>query len=413
MRVLHLVDVGEDPVASRVECGGQGAACLCAAAIADATRDDHEVCLIGGSASERAAHRLGLTTTDRVAPPLGMAELAWPGVNALLRDRGFFDAVVCWSPASLRLAERTRAKRTPRLVVMPSGLGPLRSQLPRRAHSPVVVVADDGRRARAWASELGSIRPTMVAPLPVLPRTVEAPRERLRGKLRLRADHVAVALVGHCCVDVDALRFVHVVNLLAAAGLDVVGVIPRGAGRLARALRAATALPRPPRLIVSDATQLEQMAACDVAVWTGPPPEASDRHRFHFPESLGALGTQLGIPIVAACEAAPAAGKSALSPGDVVAGIEGHWSRDPVESVLLSPSSGGARRFQVRVVRARAATPTELAREVMMAMSMSRDGERTRKAAISTLGVMLGEAVMRAVRPPDVAAPPPLQEAHA
>ncbi len=407
MRVLHFVDAEAYAVCGRAECGGYGALAMCAAAVSDVTRDDHEVCLIGGSRCERMAHRLGLRTTDRVAPPLGVTELAWPGVNALLRDRGFFDAVVCWSPQAHRLVDRTRARRTPRVAIMPMGVGPVRETMPRRAYSRVVVVADDARRSRAWASELGSVHGAMASPPPVLPPAVDLSREAWRARLGLGDKDFAVALTGHCAMDVDALRCVQAVSLLASAGERVVCVIPRGAGRLHRALRFASGLVR---VIVSDAGLLELLAAADAGLWTGPPPEAQHRARFHFPEAIGAWSAQLGVPVVAAT-------LEAETTTNDDEGSRGYAGGTPVESAMLSTHGGGqavsSRRLHVPVRFAAASAPAALAHELLDIVSSGAADRVGAKGAISTFGVVLGEAVSRAIRGASAPADGVLQEAHA
>lgn len=406
MRVLHLVDGGDDSVCSSAEGGGYGALAMCAAAIADVTRDDHEVCLIGGTRCERMAHRLGLRTTDRVAPPLGVTELAWPGINSLLRDRGFFDAVVCWSPRTHRLMDRTRAKQTPRVAIMPMGVGPVRETMPRRAYCRVVVVADDARRSRAWASELASVYSAMASPPPVLPPALDLSRDAWRKRLEIVADDFAIALVGHCAMDVDALRCVQTVSLLASAGERVVCVIPRGSGRLHRALRCAWGHVR---VIVTDAGQLEFLSAADAGLWTGPPPDTQHRARFNFPEAIGAWGAQLGVPIVAATIETDA------ETSDAQEGSRGYAVGTPIESAMLSthegPEATSTRRLRVPVRFAAASAPASLAHELLDVVRSEPAERGGTKAAISTFGVVLGEAVGRAIHSAHASADAVMHEA--
>lgn len=109
MRVLHLV---APPDLSRAELApdrSDAAVRMCVDVIereshvGDA-RDKSAVVLIGGSGAERRACSLGLSSTDRVAPPTGVATLAWRGVRRLSLARGSFDIVQPWSDDLVRLA---------------------------------------------------------------------------------------------------------------------------------------------------------------------------------------------------------------------------------------------------------------------------------------------------------------------
>ncbi|MCC6969890.1 MAG: hypothetical protein IT434_06670 [Phycisphaerales bacterium] len=113
MRVLHLI-APPDPARvgpwAREEADRSDAAVrLCVEVINRESRvseakEKHAVILIGGSGVERRAGWLGLTTTDRVAPPAGIAALAWRGVRRLALARGPHDIVQPWSDDLVRLA---------------------------------------------------------------------------------------------------------------------------------------------------------------------------------------------------------------------------------------------------------------------------------------------------------------------
>lgn len=112
MRVLHLVAppnlVRPDETPQRSDAAVR----MCAHVInreevRSAAANEHTVILIGGSAAEQRAADLGLTTTDRVAPPAGHAALAWRGVRRLALARGSFDVLQPWSPDLVRLAHMT------------------------------------------------------------------------------------------------------------------------------------------------------------------------------------------------------------------------------------------------------------------------------------------------------------------
>lgn len=109
MRVLHLV---APPDLARPELAPErsdAAVRMCVETIeremsGDAGHSTHGVILIGGSSVERRAELLGLSSTDRVSPPGGVAALAWRGVRRLALARGWFDVVQPWSVDLVRLA---------------------------------------------------------------------------------------------------------------------------------------------------------------------------------------------------------------------------------------------------------------------------------------------------------------------
>lgn len=109
MRVLHLVAPPDLARAELAPDRSDAAVRMCVdviereSRIGDA-REKNAVVLIGGSGAERRACSLGLSSTDRVAPPTGVATLAWRGVRRLSLARGLFDIVQPWSHDLVRLA---------------------------------------------------------------------------------------------------------------------------------------------------------------------------------------------------------------------------------------------------------------------------------------------------------------------
>ncbi len=109
MRVLHLI---APPDLSRPELAPErsdAAIRMCAEVIRresihDHSHGTHAVILLGGIGVERRAESLGISSTDRVSPPGGIAALAWRGVRRLAVSRGVYDVVQPWSRDLIRLA---------------------------------------------------------------------------------------------------------------------------------------------------------------------------------------------------------------------------------------------------------------------------------------------------------------------
>lgn len=296
--MLHVLDPGEQMIATRADCAGHGSILTAAAALREAQDIRHTICLIGGTQCERTARTLGLDTTDRAAPPLMMTELAWPGVDNLIKDRSPIDTVVCWSPAALQVVDRTRARRLPRMLIVPGGLWPSHPVNPRRAAGGIRIIAPGARQGRAWATALASTEAPTRAAQSIARHPTWPSRSSARDWLGLESHDFAAVLVGHCQSDTDALRFVHAVELLASAGRCIIGVIPRGAGRRERAVRAARASAA--RFVVTDAGLIDILSAADAALWTGPAPGAAEVVRHHVPEDIVRIAAALGVNTVAA-----------------------------------------------------------------------------------------------------------------
>jgi hypothetical protein len=276
MRILHLIDY-RPPAESRHRraSGGDEAVLACAALAARTPEHSHSLCVIGGSWTESRAAACGFPTTDRVHVPFHEAARAARGLRSLIADRGRPDAAVCWSTATAGVAMRVLQAGT-RIVAVPFNAPPPTSDgAPHDAFLIAaaemsggveqVYVAAPLRSHRSWGEEvhIGDATPALAPP--PHPWT----RDALRASAGIDPGAVVVVLLspGGCA---DAHRFVFVTSLCAAAGADVVALVPRQSLQRARALRLHRLYGRPRRLIVSDLALPELLAAADLAVCGDP-----------------------------------------------------------------------------------------------------------------------------------------------
>lgn len=273
-RVLHLID----------EQGtGDAAIMACAAVVRALPHVRHGVCLIGSSEFERRAASLGLATTDRIVPPLGRTPLAWRGLRRFLRDRGRPDLVHAWS--------------------------------------------DDGRRLARLAG--GGALPCVTVPAPACARPRQpdpATRAALRTAMGVGPTDPVLLLAGEG-PDLDAMRFIFLLGLLAQADVRAIGLVPRGAARLARALRFHRRLGRGEPLLIASRPAADLADVADVAVWTGP--------------ALAPTNAAVSVPSAAHVACLQAAGVPVVAPYGAMGAAAG----------LLAPSCAASN-----------ATPPELAR---------------------------------------------------
>lgn len=224
MRILHLVEPPAPGLAGAVlrPAPHDAGALACRAAIEKAPEHEHRVCLIGPASAEHRAHSLGLRTTDRISPPLGVPSLAWFGLESLVRDRGPPDAVQCWSRPLLRLA--------------------------RLALGNAVVC----------------VGPPDDYPIPL--STSGTRREELRRRFGLADGEKAVLLLADPPSLADARRFVFTLGLTEVAGFPCAGVIPAGARFLVRGRRFCRDAHLGGRLVFTDLPAWTLAPACDAAL---------------------------------------------------------------------------------------------------------------------------------------------------
>jgi hypothetical protein len=299
MRVLHLIDGGEDS-------GPPGDALAACRLLMEGTRADHEVCVIGGSRLDSEAEAAGLAEWDRIGAPLGRAALATRALRRYVLDRGGADVAHAWSVETLRAARRA-VPEIPR-VATPLSFPFATAAVAYLARGALLGVCGDAA-AREWI-DTGAppARVKALAPLALPPERVG--RSGLREALGLGDADVGLLLLGSP-PHADALRFVFLVGLLSKAGVEVTAILPRGAAHWSRGLAFARAIGGMARIIVSDLPARQLLVAADLGAYVGggPGPTSSLPPRPAAAAVALAQAVAAGVPV-----AAPAWGATDLAP---------------------------------------------------------------------------------------------------
>lgn len=177
---------------------------------------------------------------------------------------------------------------------------------PRRALAPTTptpAVRLSIHWSLASRSAQPAISPTRSSPLdlpditPTLP-----PSGTLRAQLGLRAGESALALLADPLAAGDARDFVHVLGVLALAGLNVVGLIHSHTPGLDRAARFTGLVGDRWRIVVYDGSQLHAAAASQAVLWhqgrTIPQGRPLHPHVQDAGLALAAMVLAAGIPVV-------------------------------------------------------------------------------------------------------------------
>lgn len=171
----------------------------------------HHAFVIGGSADERAARRMGVWCLERMtdARPARLILSGSRTLRRVLARRTAFDALHAWTPAAAIVA-RLAAPEIPCAMREP-WWAPMDVERLKGV--------DRAEARRAWGVEEGEI---------------------------------VVALAGGASRRLDAFRFAMGIGVATAAGRRVVGLAPPGSHSLERALRLRDGSPAPWRMVVAD-----------------------------------------------------------------------------------------------------------------------------------------------------------------
>ncbi|MBX3357668.1 MAG: glycosyltransferase [Phycisphaeraceae bacterium] len=293
LRILHLVEplAGDEPL-------------LACREVIRTPGHRHSIWLVGSSRCERRARDAGLTTTDRLPRPAGLAELAAPAMRALLAQRtqqwnGQPDIIQCWSVSSLALARLAMGNRVPRVAAVFSlpaanlsfiASARLRYAISGSAGAPTLLVPSvDTRDAwmRAGASDV------RIAALPTLTPHRRDPVDSTRRHLLACDDPAAgkvVLLIADPPEAGDARAFGFLSGLLHVAGFRVCCVVPTRTGRSRRAAVFTAAFDRRWGLVNWPGPIDTLLAAADLVLWTKPAAGGA---------AMATTASRMGIPVVA------------------------------------------------------------------------------------------------------------------
>lgn len=250
-----------------IDPAGAGDAALWSAAACLRRDDSARAAVIGSSDDIRRAWRWGLGRIDAISAPLGRAELAWPTLRRLCRERRP-RVVHAWSGRSMAAAalalRGTKTALVASLRASPGGgaIGAWRSRIARGGADALLFERDC--HALAW----GALDDAIVAPAapPEPGAFIAAPRAEARAAWLAEPGDAVVAFLTDSASPPDARSASFLLGILALAGRGVVGVTP-SAHNLERAERFVQRLGRRWALTVDQRPLPEWLGACDAAVW--------------------------------------------------------------------------------------------------------------------------------------------------
>jgi hypothetical protein len=330
-RILHVVEPG---------AGDEGVlACRAALSIPGV---EHLVWVIGSDAQAARAAELGVASSSRIVPPLGVPELAARRYSNLVWDRFWRpgrgspgdrtpDIQMCWS---IHAAGLTRAAMGNRamlrlcaLLRSPAGerrRGSLASKRMAYAlsHAQPIALHRSLREdyARAASKRRGGLYSRenirlFAPPVPIRPEIVDPDeKSELRRELGIPSDAYSVVLLADPPNAADANRFAFLLGLVFAAHVRVCGIVPGGVGPgrsgiahlngggAHRTQRAAHFLRDHNRrwgMSITGWPLERSLRAADVAVLLTPDPTIPSSTDSAGPTSL-TLAMALGVPIFSA-----------------------------------------------------------------------------------------------------------------
>lgn len=291
---------------------------LLAAAVRAMPEANHVVVLLGAGQARGAGTPPPQGTRSgpgvvRVGVPMGQLMLARPALRSLIprlvRSGDCSDGVVihAYSDEGARLARsldrHTRGYvllRTSREMPLPvrltASVRPRTSRATRERLAPLPSVVDRSADRDAIRDALGISRDTCVISL-----ACGHPQHASHAALsRWIGSSEGAARAGGMA---DARWFVFLGGILIAGGIDVVAIVPRGSGHLARARRFHATTRLSLRVIIAEEGMDSLLPACDLSLWHDPMSQwhrAAARGRDRLPGSFAATAAAhaSGVPVV-------------------------------------------------------------------------------------------------------------------
>lgn len=313
MRILHLIDVGASTLEIGPEPAGDAALYACRSLVARTRQTEHEICLIGGSNTRMSAEAHALDHAMHLRAGPGRIMTAKPAVRRVIAECGEPDVVHCWSEQTLCLAHAAvpGVPRAATLLQRPTQFGAIGARSlpterisrwrlgPALRGTALVVLAEDA--LQAWEDTFGNFRSIDVAPLPSPAELIETERDAKRRSVGIMPDEIVLLLLGQTAAQADAMRFMFLLDVLQTSGCACVGIVPRGASQLARALRFHAGRRRSWRVFVSERPLPDLLRIADVGVCEG---DRSWANPEALPAStsatlLIAAAHRAGVPVVA------------------------------------------------------------------------------------------------------------------
>ncbi len=295
MRILHLIDHGNNRSSGRAEAGGEAAMIACRSLIEHTPEHEHAVCLIGPTRTRAAARAHGLCDQTHLPAPMNRPMLARWALGRLIADRETPDLVHSWSVDTLSLQQGllpsvsgvatlfehpSTNENDWQTSFRPTGIGGrwLGRALER---SPVVVLCETSKRA--WIKAFPTIRSVRVSPAPAVAAVANDRDASTNGggpintdaRAAFRCHHgiadrdLVLLLLGQTPAQADAMRFLFLLDVLHVSCPGIVGLVSSGASQIARGLRFQAQRNNSWRVFVSDHALPELLSVADLAVYAG------------------------------------------------------------------------------------------------------------------------------------------------
>lgn len=222
--VIHLV-AAPSAAAGVDSLGRTIPTLLCAQAIEQSLTPPGRVILIGDSSSEHQAKLLGLKFSDRLAPPLGKAELLRRIVKQKTRSAS---RVICWNDELSILLSGIEAE-TDLISTSPTSAP---NHISKRISIRVFERGDfELWMNRGYSPTLDSLLP------PILDNLINSCRPITRESIGIKSNAMCIGVIADRPSEVDARELAFLLGLLNASGYTLTGIVPSTANHLAAARR--------------------------------------------------------------------------------------------------------------------------------------------------------------------------------
>lgn len=277
---IHLIGVPGPAKSAAPSHAMLSSAVLCAAAIKNGTTPDASVIVVGGDHACEYAESCGLRVTATIAPPLGRPSMAR---RMLQRVAGGVDRIICWSDELSKLAIGNAD------CVELMSTNPDQSKVTPRRFARIICFTDHD--FASWSSRGGTPERQQ---LPVLHKAPESLRGATRNKLGIREPTVVLSAIANVPTESDARGATLLATVLQETGYDITVLVPSFANNIVPARRHHSARGSLYRMIITERSPIEWIAAADFVIVPIGNATGSDACLQSLIDSVGAESLRLG-----------------------------------------------------------------------------------------------------------------------